>query len=149
MTVDSIMNRNPKTVPMTETFGGAFAILMDLRIDSLPVVDTNGIYRGMFDLEDIWELLLPRAAMLGLKSLTDLAFVSDAKEAMHQKLQDAGARPVSEFLDAQVQPVHADTPVKEAILLFYKHQGDLPVVDRASKRLLGTVSPWEILQALR
>ncbi len=87
--------------------------------------------------------------MLGMKSLTDLAFVSDAKDVMHEKLLEAGPRPVSQFLDAQVQPIHPDTPVKEAILLFYKHQGDLPVIDRATRRLAGTVSPWEILQALR
>lgn len=149
MTVGSIMNQNPATVLLSENFANAFATLRDRRIESLPVVDSNGIYQGMFDLADVWELLLPKAILLGKSSLTDLAFVSDAREALQEKLKEAGPNPIAHYLDAQVEAVYPETPVKEAVLLLMKHPGNLPVVDRGTRRLVGLLAPWEILDALR
>ena len=150
MNVSSIMNPNPTTLPMAETFGGALRMMREQRIRMLPVVDTEGVYRGTFDLADIWKMLLPKAVLLGMDSLKDLSFVSDAKELLREKLSDAEERPVSEFLDFTCSPLHPDTPVKEAMLLFYQHEGgDIPVVERKTNRLVGILSPWEILDALR
>lgn len=149
MTVGSIMNREPATVPLSENFENAFCMLRDRRIESLPVVDSEGIYKGMFDLTDVWELLLPRAILLRMQSLTDLSFVSDAREALQEKLKEAGPNRIVDYLDANVEAVYPETPVKEAIFLLMEHPGNLPVVDRGSRRLLGIVSPWEILEALR
>jgi CBS domain-containing protein len=149
MTVSTIMNPKPVTVPVTETFGGALNLMLERKVRVLPVVDENGVYRGIFDLHDVWKTLLPKATMLGMSSLTDLSFVSDAQDILREKLAEAGARPVGEFLDMPVAPIHPDTPVKEAMLLFYQHDGDIPVVEKKTKRLVGIVSPWEILNALR
>ncbi len=149
MNVSTIMNPNPVTLPLSETFGGALRLMRDRRIRVLPVVDTNGVYKGTFDFADVWKTLLPKAVLLGMDSLQDLSFVSDAKEILHEKLAEAEGRPIGEFLDFPVEPIHPDTPVKEAMLLFYQHDGDIPVVERKTNRLLGIVTPWEILDALR
>jgi CBS domain-containing protein len=143
------MKRNPVTVPLSETFEGAYRLMTSKRLAAVPVVDDNGVYKGMFDFEDIWELLLPRAAMLGLDSLTNLAFVANATEQLRQKLKEAGPRPVREFLDAKVQPVHPDTPIKEVIRLFHRYNMSVPVVERGSGRLAGIVSPWELVDGLQ
>ena len=68
---------------------------------------------------------------------------------MGAELVAAEGRPRREFPELPVAPVHTDTPVKEAMLLFYQHDGDIPVVERKTNRLLGIVTPWEILDALR
>jgi len=149
MNVSSIMNPNPVTLSVTETFGTALRLMHDRRIRVLPVVDENGVYKGTFDFHDVWRTILPKAVLLGISSLTDLSFVSDAKEMLRDKLAEASSRPIGEFLDVPIPPVHPEMPVKEAVLLFYQHDGDIPVVDRKSKRLVGLVSPWEILDALR
>lgn len=143
------MNSSPVTIPITETFGGALKLMLERKVRVLPVVDANGVYKGIFDFHDVWKMLLPKAAMLGMSSLTDLSFVSDAQDILREKLAEAGERPVGEFLDVPVAPVHPETPVKEAMLLFYQHDGDIPVVEKKTKRLVGIVSPWEILDALR
>ncbi len=143
------MNRQAATLPLSETFGGAFRILTERRIRSLPVVDGEGVYRGMFDLYDIWRVLLPKAATLGGDALRDLAFLPASPEQLREKLQEASNRPVSEFLDDEKTPsVPPEAPVKEAILLLYRHGGNLPVVDRQSRKLVGIVSAWEILGTL-
>ncbi|MEZ5400993.1 MAG: CBS domain-containing protein [Bryobacteraceae bacterium] len=143
------MNPNPVTVPVTETFAGAFAIMAAQRQPALPVVDEAGVYKGMFDFEDVWELLLPKAAVLGLESLTNLAFLNNASEKLREKLEEAGPRPIRHFLDAKVQPVHPDTPVKEVILQFHRYNTSIPVVERGVGRLAGLISPWDLLDGLR
>lgn len=149
MNVSTIMNPNPVTLSVTETFGAALRLMSERRIRVLPVIDEHGVYKGTFDFHDVWRTVLPKAVLLGISSLTDLSFVSDAKEILSEKLAEASTRPIGEFLDVPIQPVHPEMPVKEAMLLFYQHDGDIPVVDRKTKRLVGLVSPWEILDALR
>ncbi|MBL8176576.1 MAG: CBS domain-containing protein [Bryobacterales bacterium] len=149
MNVSTIMNPNPVTLSVTETFGAALALMRDRRVRVLPVVDLQGVYQGTFDFHDVWKTLLPKAVLLGMDSLTDLSFVSDAKDILTEKLAEASTRSVGEFLDVPIEPIHPETPVKEAMLLFYQHDGDIPVVDRKTKRLVGIVSPWEIIDSLR
>jgi CBS domain-containing protein len=150
MTVQEVMNTDPITTSLNSNFGEAFRTLMDRSVSSLPVVDADGVYRGMFDLHDIWQLLLPKAALLAMDSLPDLSFMADSQKEMQQKLNQAASRPVSQFLNGVESPVvHPHTPVKEAILLLHRHGGILPVVDRKSRRLLGVVAAWDILEKLR
>lgn len=150
MTVQEVMSREPVTVALRETFAMAFATMMDGNLSNLPIVDEQGIYRGMFDFHDIWELLLPKAALLAMDSLPDLAFMADSKQQMSERLKEFGSRPMSDFLDDVESPaVHPDTPIKEAILLLHRHDGILPVVERKTRKLLGLVSAWDILVSLR
>lgn len=150
MVVQELMNRDVMKLPLSATFGEAFRMLSEHKIRSLPVVDELGVYRGMFDLYDVWRVLLPKAATLGGDAVRDLAFLPTALEQLREKLREAENRPVREFLDDEKSPsVAAEAPVKEAILLLYRHGGNLPVVDRKSRKLLGIVSAWEILATLR
>lgn len=150
MTARDLMNTAVVTLTMSDTFGTAFQLLMERRIRSLPILDAEGVYKGMFDMHDIWKVLLPRAATLSMDALTDLSFVSGSVDQLREKLADALPRPISEFLDDEKAPsIPAESPVKEAMLLFYKGAGNLPVVDRKSHKLLGILSPWEVLATLK
>jgi CBS domain-containing protein len=146
MTVRSLMNPNPITVSLAESFGGALEILLKHRVRSLPVLDKDGIYRGMFDLYDLWELLLPRAALLEGKRIADLAYMPGSEEMLREKLANAQSRSIVEFLDDTESPaIYPDTTVTEAILLLHRRGGNLPVVERQTRKLVGLVTPWEIL----
>jgi len=149
MNVEELMNKDPLTIGAEVSFSSAYQQLLDLRVRSLPVVDADGIYKGMFDVYDVWGVLLPRAARLDGKSLRDLAFVSSSEGQLREKLRAAGLRRVTEFLDQDLPAIHPDTPLQEAIRLLYQHDGNLAVVDRKTGELLGLVSAWEILARLR
>ena len=149
MTVADVMNRQPATLQAQQTFAEGFAVLLEKRIRSLPVVDAQGRYLGLFEVRDVWEVLLPRAASLGDHSLQALSFVGGSQADLQLRLTEAGARPASDFVgNEELPPVSPDTSLKEAMRLLYHHGGILPVVD-ASRRLVGIVSTWEILGTLR
>lgn len=149
MRVHDVMKKDVVSLPADETFGGAYRKLLTLRIRSLPVVNEKGIYQGMFDVRDLWEVLLPKAATLAGDSLPDLSFLAGSQQQLRDKLAEADSRPVREFLKNRAAPaVPSDAPVHEAILLLYRHEGNLPVIDRRTGALVGIVSDWEILAAL-
>lgn len=148
MTVREIMNPTPVTITTAHTFGTALQLLMERRIRSLPVVDTCGVYRGMFDLYDVWTVLLPKAALLDYDSLVDLSFVSSAKDRLKELLAEAAPRPVSEFLEKDFIPmVSPDVPAQEAVRLMFHYGGNIAVAERG--KLIGLVSAWEILGGLQ
>jgi CBS domain-containing protein len=149
MNVEELMNRDPLTIGADVSFSSAYQQLLDLRVRSLPVVDDAGIYKGMFDVYDIWGVLLPKAARLEGRSLRDLAFVSSSEGQLREKLREAGSHRVSEFVDRDLPAIYPDTPLQEAIRLLYEHDGNLAVVNRKTGELLGLLSAWEILARLR
>jgi len=139
MKAGEIMNRAPVTVRTDQTFGEAFRVLIESRQATLPCVDGSGVYKGLFDLKDIWDVLLPKAAQLSRKSIEDLSFVSGSVERMKERLAEAAGLPVTRFLTADdAPPLHTDSPAMQAA-----------VVERGSGKLAGVVSPWHVLDALR
>jgi CBS domain-containing protein len=150
MTAQTVMNSKPVTLALHDSFGQAFHLLLDMRVRGLPVVDPEGHYRGMFDLYDIWSLLLPKGAQLDRDSIEDLGFVSSTAESLQERLQEAWDRPIADFLDDDHSPaITPEAPVIEAVLQLNRHGGNLPVVDEKSGKLLGIMSPWEILAQVR
>lgn len=146
MKTGEIMNRTPVTVRIDQTFGEAFHKLVQSRSSNLPVVDAEGIYKGSFDLKDIWNILLPKAAQLDRKSLEDLSFVSTSLDKLKDQIAEASPRPVSEFVNAKdAPPLYEDSPVIQAILLLDECGETLAVIDRKTRKMVGTVFAWDIL----
>ncbi len=150
MKVGDIMNRAPVTVRSDQTFGEGLARLLQSRQPVLPCVDPQGIYKGIFDLKDVWDILLPKAAQLNRKSLEDLSFVSSSIDKMKDQVSEAAAEPIARFLNTEDAPVlHPDSPLIQAILLFDDFGPDIAVVDRHTRKLAGVVSAWQLLDSLR
>ncbi len=150
MKVGDIMNRAPVTVRTDQTFGDGFSVLIQSRQAVLPCVDPAGVYKGVFDLKDVWDILLPKAAQLSRKSLEDLSFVSSSLDKMKDQIGDAAAEPIARFLTAEdAPPLYPDSPVIQAILLFDEYGENIAVVERDTRKLVGVVSAWQVLDALR
>ena len=150
MKVAEIMNRAPVWVRSDSTFGSAFQTLLESHVTTIPVVDAEGVYKGIFDLKDIWDILLPKAAQLSRKSIEDLSFVSSSIDKMKDQIGEASALPITQFLTSEDLPaLHPESPLIQAVLLLDEHGETLAVVDRHTRKLVGTISAWQLLDALR
>ena len=150
MKVAEIMNRAPVSVRSDSTFGSAFQTLVESRLTTIPVVDADGVYKGIFDLKDIWDILLPKAAQLSRKSIEDLSFVSSSIDKMKDQIAEAAALPIGQFLTSEDLPaLHPESPLIQAVLLFDEYGEMLAVVDRQTRKLVGTIGAWQLLDAMR
>jgi len=149
MTAQSIMISNPVLVPASASLAQAIDVLFSNRIKSVPIVDDNQIYRGLFGMHSLVRHLLPRAARLDAgASLTDLNFVHDSIDSIKERLSGNLNEPVTKFVDAELVPVAPDESLLGTLLILDRHRHTLPVVDRASGKLLGVVTYWGVLSRL-
>jgi CBS domain-containing protein len=102
---------------------------------------------GVFGADRLLAMLLPRVATLE-SGVSDLAFVSDTLDDLREKMRAVAARPVGEFIERDATVVHRDTPLPEIMLLLYRGENDLPLVERGSNKLLGVVSAADVLHAV-
>lgn len=147
MTCSAIMTANPATLRGDDTVAQAAEVLMGKRFIILPVVDGDGRYLGLFGAFELLRLLLPTAATIN-RLIPDLGFMADNLPALQEKFAQFRDEPIKAHLRSDLPVLRPDTPVVEALLLFYRERSTLPVVDRASGRLLGVLSYWDALASI-
>ncbi len=145
--VADVLNPQPYTVSADDPLRKVVDIALERRIRSLPVTDASGRYIGVVSLHALLALLLPQAARVE-HGVADLAFMAPTVEELREVVRGAGSARVGDHMDEGVAPVHPGTSILEAALLMHRTRENLPVVDRESGRLVGLMSPWEILKQL-
>lgn len=137
MTCHALISPPPAVLAKTDTVAHAVEQLVSHRFSTLPVTDAKGHYVGVFGVRELIALVLPRAARLG-EELGDLNFVSDTVDDLKARLGGLGKEAISKHMAAH-RSVRPETSVVEALLLLYRGECCLPVVDSAGK-LLGLVT---------
>ncbi len=148
MTCQNVMLTNPVTVSDGALLSEAIDLLLEHRIKTLPLVDGQGRYRGLFGIHTLIQTLLPRAAILSSAGLTDLTFVRDTLATVSERLTERLKEPVLNFSDREFAPLTPDESLLETLLFLHRHRHTLPVVDPASGRLLGVVTYLGVLAKL-
>jgi hypothetical protein len=76
MSTPAIYQTDFPRLAATDSVDVALQRMLDDRISDLPVVDASGALVGMFKLEKLYAMLLPRGALLG-HGMPDLTFASE------------------------------------------------------------------------
>ena len=147
MSCTAIMTKEPVTISGDMTVAHATAMLIEMHSASLPVVDADGCYIGMFAITDLLGLLLPRVALAGdLKS--NLRFLSDDPGELRRRYEELQSRSVSEVADRNGARLDPDAPEIAAIRLCFRGQASVPVVETGTDKLIGIISCWDAMRAL-
>ncbi len=150
--VDHIMTPDPLTLNPDESVADALKKMYHAHVRSLPVVDAEGSFIGLFSICRLIEVLLPEAAMAGEGSLMDLSFVHPTMTEIMENLESLGPLPVSEVLEKKKRLTICEptTSVMEMMLLLHEIHTSLPVVvvKGKTKRLVGIVSYWDVLSKM-
>jgi len=145
MSLLDVINTHPVTLTLNHTIGEALQLMLQHRLESMPVLDEQQRLAGRFGVHELLGLLLPKAATLE-PGLSDLSFIANTSEHMRTRLRQVSAHRVGDHLSEAVT-LRAGTSLPEALLLLYRHGSELPVVE-TNGQFVGMVSPWEILAAL-
>jgi acetoin utilization protein AcuB len=132
MTAREIMTPNPITVTVGATVADAAALLRDLEIRHLPVVD-NGALVGMLSDRD-----LKGVDLLGLLDVEDT-------DAIRAQL----ATPVIHLMSPEVVYVDPETDLGEVVAAMIETKvGAIPVIEPATREVVGIVSYIDLLRVL-
>jgi len=142
MDCEDIMTRNPKAVREDDSIGDVSREIVERNYINLPVIDAEGRLVGLFGVYDLLALLVPRVAVIG-NLLPNLRFLSDDESELYRKFAAVRGSPVRRAVNREAAHVYPDTPLIEAIRLFCGNHMTIPVVERGTNRLVGTISYWD------
>lgn len=145
MSLQEFVRSDAPSVAETASISEATRMLLDSKLSALPVVDGSGRYLGIFSMDRLFSLLLPKAVLVE-GGLSDLGFLPDPMEILCERMREHGAESVRQALTADVPVVHPETPLLEVVLLLYRGENDIPVVDPESGRLLGIIAGSDLLK---
>lgn len=137
------MVRSVPTVADTATLGQALATMVKHHMQDLLVVKEDGEFAGEVTSFMLANLLLPSAA----------EGTQTREEAQDETVQDVDnriaphlVRRVADLANQNVNVMHPDTPLSDALKLLASGALRLPVVDPNTKKLLGAISSLTVLR---
>ncbi len=142
-----IMRADPLTVRDTDSIAHAVETLIEHRELSIPVIDAENRYLGMFGADDLAGLVVPRVALAG-NLASNLRFIGDDTRGLAERFRSVRSHPVRQAADKGAVVLAPDTPQIEAFRLFCRSREPLAVVDPQSRKLLGVVSYWDVMGAI-
>lgn len=143
MTAAAVMDPHPTVLKATDIIRTAAGFIMEHRYRNLPVVDAEGRYLGIFGVNCLLKLVLPKAAIME-KGLESVSFIKETLADLHQRLREVEEQPISVCMSQEVATVPPDHPLVETLLILYRSKSSIPVVEPDSGKLLGMISYWDV-----
>ncbi len=142
-TAKDIMDPNPTSVNPDDKIRTAATFIMANRYRRLPVVDSDNRFVGVFGVDCLLRLVLPKAVVMD-EGLHSINFMRESLSDLHRRFQQHENDPVSSCMELQeIKVVHPDTPLLETLLILYRTRASLPVVEQQTDRLVGDISYWD------
>jgi CBS domain-containing protein len=147
MSCTAMMTTAPPTIPGDATVAVATAKLIEHHHASLPVVDAEGRYIGMFGIHDLLGLIVPRVALAG-DLTSNLRFIADDPRELRRSYEQVKTLHVSDVADRGGARLFPDSPEIEAIRLSFRSPTPIPVVEKETDKVLGIISSQDAIRAI-
>ncbi len=143
MTAATLMDPNPKVVHPDDSIISGIELVMKYRFRRLPVVDEEGVFKGVFGVNCLLRLALPKAVVME-DGLENIHFVRETLSDLRRRLQEVENEPISLCMRQESIQVAPDLPLLETLKTLYLTRASLPVVDPDSGKLLGIISYFDV-----
>ena len=142
MNASEVMDPNPTTLKPTDSIQFAAKYIMERRYRSLPVVDDDFCYLGMFGVNCLLKQVIPKAVFV--HGLENVSFIHESLEDLYQRFADVKDEPISVCMNNNIHSVSPDTPLTDTLLQLHETRASIPVVETGTCKLLGMISYWDI-----
>jgi len=142
-TARDLMDPHPTVLHPSDKVGKGVKCIMEHRYRRLPVVDDEGRFKGVFGVNCLLRLVLPKAVVMD-KGLSTVPFVRDTLSDLHKRLKEIEDEPISMCMHHESIQVSPDTPLIETLLILYNTRASLPVVDPDTDKLVGVISYFDV-----
>lgn len=138
-----VMDPNPTVLHPNDQIRTAASYIMEKRYRRLPVVDHAGRYLGVFGVNCLLKLVLPKALVME-KGLESASFINESLSDLHRRFDEYSNEPISMCMLTDVPVAHPDTALLEALRVLHQTMASLPIVDKDTERLVGDISYWDV-----
>ena len=143
MNATEVMDPNPSTLLPTDTIGYAVEFIMRKRYRSLPVIDEERCYLGMFGVNCLLKQVIPRTVFMH-QGLENVSFIHESLLDLYHRFDAVKDEPIALCMSTSIHPVNPDTPLTETLLQLYETRLSIPVVEPGSCKLAGMISYWDV-----
>ncbi len=147
MNASAVMDAHPTTLKPDDRVEDAVNYIMSKRYRSLPVVDDNGCYLGMFGVNCLLKQVIPKAVFMQ-RGLKNVSFIHETLDDLYARYAAAKDHPISMCMSTEVKPVSPNTPLTEILLQLHDTRLSIPVIEPGSCKLLGMISYWDVGQKI-
>jgi CBS domain-containing protein len=142
MTAATLMDPNPKVLHPEDSIITGIEIVMKYRYRRLPVVDAEGIFQGVFGVNCLLRMALPKAVVME-DGLENIHFVRETLPDLRRRLKEVENEPIAMCMRQESIQIAPDLPLLETLRTLYLACASLPVVDPDSGKLLGIISYFD------
>lgn len=125
----------------------ALQIFKEHNIRTVPVVDKDGIFHGVFGLREVLVELLPTAVKMQ-DGLEDLDFILDAEPGIAKRLKKLRPRLIGDVMNKKIKVAHPSTSTWEVLRMMTLYGSPVAIVEKESKKFVGVVSRQTLLEEL-
>ncbi|PLY14779.1 MAG: hypothetical protein C0631_09680 [Sedimenticola sp.] len=143
MNAAAVMDPHPTVLKPTDKISTAARFIMENRYRNLPVVDDEGCYLGVFGVNCLLKLVLPKPVLME-KGLKNISFIHESLEDLHNRFREIEDQDISVCMNTDIATVRPDTPLLETLLLLHDTRTSIPVLEPGSCKLLGMISYWDV-----
>ena len=137
------MNPAPSTLKPTDSIKHAAEFILKHRYRSVPVVDDDYCYVGMFGVNCLLKQVIPKSVLM-TRGLSNIGFIHESFEEIYARFAEVMDKPISYCMNNEIVPVAPDTPLTETLLQLFETHASIPVVEHESCKLLGVITYWDI-----
>lgn len=133
------------SVSEDDTVESALRLLSENGLRAAPVLDKEGVFKGMFSAHEVIKELVP-SYIAGMQTLD---FAQGSGPVLSTRLKDIFPSRVGDHVSVEgCMKIETRTRTWEALRILVKYGSPIPVVDKNSGHLKGLISEQSAIQAL-
>ncbi|CAN2040385.1 CBS domain-containing protein [Candidatus Magnetomoraceae bacterium gMMP-15] len=117
-------------------------------IGLVPVVNRDNVFVGLLSGDRIIHFILPRTISM-MRGKQYAGYLRESCEELKERLDELCQHPIGDLVDSNVMVAYPDTGVIDAMLIISEKQYVVPIVERETNKLVGAISFFTILNALK
>ena len=134
------------TIGSDATVEDALRLINEKQIRAVPVVDGDGVFKGMFSAHDVIKALVPSYMTQGIQTLD---FATGASSVLASRLKKMYPSLVINHVSSEdCVKITTKTQTWETLRMLTKYGSPLPVVDATTGHLKGLISEQSAIEAL-
>jgi len=126
----------------------AIDFMMEKHMGLVPVVDRQGVFVGLLSGDRLMHFMLPKSVSM-MRGKKYASFLREGREELRERLEELRRHPIGDLVDRNVKVAYPDTGLVDAMIDLCEKQFVVPIVERETRKLLGAVSFFSVLHALK